>query len=394
MNLESADDALLATAERVASLLSVMVEVRMMPHSRVTQAAAWMTDARGQRVTGFGAAIDSDRARALAIIECAERWALAFPDGEIVTGSWRDLSDVAVDPRALGLYAEHQYPLPGVSRFDESAPLEWVHVQDIAGRAALLPQEVVYPREPLCRDPLVVETSSGSAGGLTLASALERGMREVIERDAFMLAWHRRGRTHVTGELPDDIAAEIGRLGEAGWITAVLRIEQDIALPCVLMVAVQGSRYSHGLGCSPDPDDAARRALGELVCGLRADGEQRALLCVALSDIQTPDDHRALYDGGFLHSELRAFLGRAVASDPSTFGAAADSATAALSKAGYRVLYREVGAPAVREAGLRLVRVVVPGLVPLSFGWGRLRLGLDRLRGNAGVLVTLPHFLD
>jgi len=64
-----------------------------------------------------------------------------------------------------------------------------------------------------------------------------------------------------------------------------------------------------------------------------------------------------------------------------------------LATAGYDVLWRDVGPPALRGGGLSLVRALVPGLVPLSFGHHRLLLGVQRLHGPlpVGVAAALPR---
>jgi ribosomal protein S12 methylthiotransferase accessory factor len=383
-------------AAAVRDVLDVQLEVL---DGKGLPATRWVVRARTAGpvvVEGFGAAPDRTVADALAVLECAERFSLLREEsGSSAQGTWTELRGEAVDPRELGLYRPEQYDRfdGGIRPFDENEILEWIPLRDrAAGRDRLVPVEFVHPAARLHRPPLVAETSSGTAARASATDALDAALCEVVERDALMLAWHRRAPIRV---MPPSQAVRPGldALNEAGWLTALLRIDQDLPLPCVLAVALQGTRFRHGLGCHPDAIEAARHALREVSAGVGLSGRAESFVHLPLSQVRTPADHLALYDGGPLHPHIRAFLESALPALPSAPTSVVTQRPAdVLATAGYDILWRDIAPPALRDAGLSVVRALVPGLVPLSFGHHRLRLGVQRLNGPAGPPVFLPHF--
>jgi ribosomal protein S12 methylthiotransferase accessory factor len=68
-----------------------------------------------------------------------------------------------------------------------------------------------------------------------------------------------------------------------------------------------------------------------------------------------------------------------------------EAAVSRLQTAGFEVIVVDVTTPDVAAAGLSVVRVVVPGLVPLHFQHPRPFLGVRRLTGTPSPLNPFPH---
>ena len=68
------------------------------------------------------------------------------------------------------------------------------------------------------------------------------------------------------------------------------------------------------------------------------------------------------------------------------------SIVALLAAAGHEAVIADITTPDVRAAGMAVVRALVPGLLPISFGAGRERLGGARLAGlPLSRLNRIPH---
>jgi ribosomal protein S12 methylthiotransferase accessory factor len=196
----------------------------------------------------------------------------------------------------------------------------------------------------------------------------------------------------------------------------LLSLNYDLGCPVVLACALRpGRRFLHGLGCHPDRAVAAERAVRELAhrASAATGCAPSAPAGVPLAHVRTPLDHLALFDGGALHELLRGVLHHVAAPArlPAPPGLAGASAAAGppgddpgrlrwvldlLARYGLEAYAVEITPPPLADAGVHVVRALVPGLVPLYFGLDRARLGCARLTGHAapGRLATLlPHFL-
>ncbi|GIG92093.1 YcaO-like family protein [Plantactinospora endophytica] len=401
------------------------------PVGPATAAAHAMISVDGETVRGFGAGRTPERARTVAVWECVERWAQfgrsaaeasgsSYP-AHVTRDSYAALGEVAIHPSDLGLYAQAQYRRPdfGLAAFDERAPLEWLPVNElVTGAQRLVPVEFLHPHAPLRRPALVAETSSGSAAYPDPDRARLAALCEVVERDAAMLLWHRRPAARVVplGELPDRAGRAMTDLARAGYVGRVARIDQDVAVPTVLAIALRGRSFRYGLGTHPDPDTATEHAVVELGRGLRAGTRPDRYTHLPLDQVRRPAQHRALYDDGPLHDVLRTFLADTLVSGvrPRRAGPGPavgdverpgvdelpadplDAVLGALGRHGLAGYSYDLTPPELADCGVSVVRVLVPGLIPLSFGYRRLRLGCRRLVGGTapGRLSTLlPHFM-
>lgn len=147
------------------------------------------------RVQGKGLTVEN--AIFSAIGEFLERYALLFPYQEsLVFGSYEHLSGkglIAIDPREIQLFADEQYDLPTFpfKRFTETTEIWWVKgLRLIDAMEVWFPAQLVF-HVPLCGDtPIAYATSSGCAAANDLEEAILKGLYELAERDAYMIAWH------------------------------------------------------------------------------------------------------------------------------------------------------------------------------------------------------------
>lgn len=331
------------------------------------------TSARDRAVQGVG---DSQRARLVAHAEGAERFAAAeLSSAELVRAGFDELPG-AVDPRSL--YAR----APATNHSGRAAePRLWAPVTARDGTRRWVPAETVYvsARDPAPATAAIPWTSSGLAAGLDLRSARRRAFEELVERDAFMIAWLRRtSRERVAPRGAPDAARRMANvLATHGWITTWVNLTRD-TLPVILCCLThRQAGLTVGAACDAQPAEALRRATVEaLVLALRLridDGERRDP-----DEVRTPRDHVILHrdparrpDHEFLYTSPDEID---LSDIPDGEG---EDLEALLDGLGHTPLVADLSLPAVRP--YRVVRALAPGLVPLTFGWGTEALGLARL---------------
>lgn len=349
-----------------------------------------------------GKGVTDAEAMVAAIGEAIERYCAAHPDlPSIRRGTRRALGGQAVDPAACVLYSDRQYARPDFlwPRPTPDTDLPWRAARELPGdREVLVPATLVYmnytgeqPGDHLCPS-----TSNGLAAGVDLEDAVLRGLCELIERDAFLIAWMNRlpaPEVLFEGGVPGSVRAHYARFGVD---VRVFNLSSDLS-PHVMM-AVALDRLGHGpaavigLGCHLDPAAALIRALFE-VCQARP-GEARRYVdnpphqrLRQHRDVVTLEDHSAFFTVAAHLGELAFLLdnGRRQRLEelPNHAGGSIrrDLATCVdtLTRAGARVLYADLTTPDVRDRGIRVVRTLATGLQPIHFGWGEERLGGDRL---------------
>lgn len=329
-----------------------------------------------------------------------------------VVASLDDLGDEALDPRETGLYSDDFYgAVPFVDPFRPDRPIPWVWGWSFRDRRPVLVPEisVYYFRSPL-RDRFVQECSSGCAIGGTLAEAVYHGLMEVLERDAFLLAWY-GGRP--LPEIDPATSARpqtrmmVDRLAMLGYSARFFDSRVTFDIPVVTGVAerLDGGfgTLAFGGGASLDPEAAMEAALCEIASDSvkvvsRARREEPRLRSMVTDYTKVWDlhDHPLLYalpemrrhaaflldDGPAARSVSDTYAGlRAALPLSDDIGDDLEMCVRAVAEAGFDVIAVDQTSPMQRDLGLHTACVIVPGLLPIDFGWARQRvLTMPRLR--------------
>jgi ribosomal protein S12 methylthiotransferase accessory factor len=359
----------------------------------------------------------SDSAR-IGVLEALERSAGIRPRARrpSVVGSLDDLGDLAVDPRRLGLYsAEFHREHPEVPAFSPERSIRWVWGYSLRDqRPVLIPEVVAYYQTPGRRERFVQSSSSGCATGSCLAEAVYSGLMEAVERDAFLIAWY-------GGALLPEIDPQsssrprtrqmVDRLSMYGYEARFFDTRITFPVPVVTGVAVRRDgglgTLCVGGGASMDPEAALAAALCEIATdavNLRARaGRDEARLRAMAEDFDRVlelHDHPLSYGIPEMAANAAFLVGRpgeprrtplpvgtVFGGDrpppPLSLDLAADVAwcVGAVADAGFDVVVVDQTLPEQRDLGLVTVNVLVPGLVPIDFGWQRQRaLHMPRVR--------------
>ncbi len=364
-------------------------------------------------VTWSGQANSFAASRDLAFLEGLERYAGTHrrsPRG-LVTASYDSLGDRALDPRDCGLYTDETYAAdPMLAPFDPARPIPWVRGHSLRDdRPLLVPARLVYYSAGTDADHFVFECSNGCATGSCLEEAILFGLLELIERDAFLNGWYGDAPLPEIDLASCDspvIRAMTDRAALCGYDVHVYDNRIDLPVPVVTGLAVRRDEgpgtLAFAAGAALDPETAVESAVSEILTYLphlpRQVAERPAELEAMAEEfglVRRLPDHAALFGLPRMKEHVRGYLRPpAVRSLADTYAEWERSGRPrgtdlredvlalrdALADAGFDVIVVDQTTPEQRRAGLRTVCTIVPGLLPIDFGWARQRaLTMPRL---------------
>jgi ribosomal protein S12 methylthiotransferase accessory factor len=347
----------------------------------------------GPRPTGHsgGSHWLRDAARAAALGESLERYSASYlPAEKVVLATAAELGPDAVDPVCFALFHPRQYAaeaFPFVP-FSREARVRWTRGFSLAdGRPVWLPAQLVYLPLPAANgDEALIgyATSSGVACAPTPEEAILSGLFELVERDAFMLAWTNRLSLPLLDWSADDGLRGLDEryFAPSGLRYAAVDLSAFFGVPAALGV-VHGTpgelgALGVGAGCGATIAVAWRKALAEAF-DVRAHVrdalyEDPSLLGRPAEEIGTFDDHIFFY-GDEGRAAAAGFLDASSARrstleiEPVPGGNVLEliqAVVARLAERGVTAYAADVTSPDVAEAGLSVMRVVCPQLCALD----------------------------
>ncbi|NEB38974.1 TOMM precursor leader peptide-binding protein [Streptomyces sp. SID14515] len=364
-------------------------------------------------VTWSGQANRYATSRTLAHLEGLERYAGTHRRRGTtpVVDSYANLSGQALNPADCGFYTPKTYAAdPLVSPFDPDRAIPWVWAHSLRDDAPILvPARLAHYSAGVDADNFVFECSNGCATGGSLEEAILFGLLELVERDAFLLAWYGRARLTAidlaTATTPA-VRSMLDRAALHGYDVHAFDTRMDLAVPVVTALAVRrdggDGTLSFSAAAGFDPAETVEAALSEVLTYIPhlpyQVTERRAELEAMERDFTKVlhlKDHAQLYGLPSMARHAAAYLEpAAVLPLDETFadwqplrprtGDLLDDLRLLrdrLTGAGYDVIAVDQTTPEQHRMGLHTVSTIVPGLLPLDFGWSRQRaLTMPRLR--------------
>lgn len=346
---------------------------------------------------------DPATAIARSVMESWERkYSKVFDRTELIAGSYNQLCNDAVDRHWFTLISEWEYqqsPLPYV-RYHADVPLSWKKCFQVCQRSlkpVLIPATLVYSRfswkHPAQR--FAPNLSSGLAAHFSFEESFLNGLCELLERDAFMLAWlHHRGSQRIREDsVPfGEAAAALDRLHSFGYDVRFLNLTTDLAIPVVMTVIAhaklpwQGTLVM-GLGCHLNPlialEKSFREAMTILSDLVREDAGGSKLI------VRVPPLpfglHRADYfqkTRFLLGDDQEMPLDEIANHDRRDAGRNLEFLIDWLNAAGYATYFVDLTPPQFQSHRLCLTRAFIAGLQPMLAESDCWRLNPRRLFGN------------
>lgn len=344
------------------------------------------------RRVGSGSGSSRESARAAALGEAVERYSASCPPSaaDLVAGTARELGDEAVDPARFALFGPAQYADQGFpyAPFADTTHVLWTRGWALpGGEPALLPAQLVYLSDAYGPEPVRIasSTSNGLACHATPEEALLSGLLELVERDAFMIAWSNRlSLPRLSWDDDNELRAfEARYLAHTGLRYAAVDLSCFWDVPTALGVVRSDQAATGALGvgacAAPTIRTAVRKALDE-ACRVQAWAsdllarDPGRVFAPDATDVHDFDDHVHYYAD---RSRARAadFLDACPRTrdagevEPLTGGsvtALIHTVTQRLAARGCSAYAVDVTAPDIRAAGLAVARVVAPELCALD----------------------------
>jgi ribosomal protein S12 methylthiotransferase accessory factor len=314
-----------------------------------------------------------------------------------------------VDPRECGLYDDRVYTDPArkVVRFHEDRPIPWVWGRSLRDDVpVLVPELLTYYHSVPLAERFVQECSNGCASGSSLTEAVYGGLMELVERDAFLLTWYAGLQLPEIDPATSTSATSrllIDRLALHGYRARLFDARITFGIPVVVGVAERfdggPGRMCVGAGASLDPEDAIRGALIEIATDAphlpmrtRLNRDRLTPMVTDFTKVTGLHDHPLLYGIPEMRAHAAFLLGeretRSVAATYDGLATPADDlrgdvarCVGELATAGFDTIVVDQTLDLQRRLGVHTASVLVPGLLPIDFGWTRQRcLLLPRLR--------------
>jgi ribosomal protein S12 methylthiotransferase accessory factor len=352
-------------------------------------------------VCGIG--LDRDAAIGAALGETAERYSLCHIErGRTIRRRARDLAG-AVAPSRFGLFAPDQYARPGFPfvPFDDAVEVPWVDAWDLqSGDLSWLPAELVFLADPIAEGESRTSyaTSSGAACAPGLDAAVFKGLLELLERDAFMIAWTSRLSLPLLDWREHAGLAAIDRryFAATGLDYAAVDLSIFHGVPSVLAVVRaphgQSAAVGVGAGTAATVEDAWWKALSEAFACRAAAARLARIgrgghLAADASNVSSFLDHILFYADDdraertrFLDSSPERVGVHDIPPLPGSLAERIETVLSRIAAAGSSAYAVEVTAPDIASLGVRVVKTLAPELCMLDVVHSARFLGNPRLR--------------
>jgi ribosomal protein S12 methylthiotransferase accessory factor len=351
--------------------------------------------------------VESERT---AILEGLERYCGIFPRGKrtVIHDTFRNLSDRALNAAEVGVYSAEQYVQTDFpfKPFDPDLPMNWVWGYSFRREAPILvPEQLAYYSAGQ-GDSFVMEGSNGCALGGSLEEAIFYGIMEVVERDSFLLTWYAQlsvPRLNPYSSKDKELLLMIERLQTIeGYEVHLFNVTMESGIPSIWAIAKNKGETGANLICAGgahvDPIRAAKSAIHELAGNIIFLGEMlnknRKEYYEMLDDpylVRQMEDHSFLYSLPeaedrlhFLLDQNRPFRTFEEEFKPRVrLADLTDELKDVLqrfNRLNFDVIVIDQTAPEILRNGLYCVKVLIPGMLPMSFGHHLVRLtGLERV---------------
>ncbi|ANP90586.1 hypothetical protein BA011_32275 (plasmid) [Rhizobium leguminosarum] len=341
-----------------------------------------------KEIVAAGGGLTKNRAFFAAIGEALERLSLRQHQYLGLTAGRYTGKDGELDPNLL-LQGIDQLTFPLV-RWHEEMEILWHHGSELAsGKLCLIPAFSLFPNAAAHTPDgklLYANTSTGTATSRERNAAILSGIYEVIERDAFVVHWENRW-AGIKKPLDSKSIALLRQIESRGFDVSIVALSTDTGVPVALAAIADKTGYqaaiSFGAAARATWEEASFRALEEALLTsfwistrLYVDGTSYKEAQDRMTLLPEPSDHAYLY--GFPQAtEKCRFLFEAPKEDDVRFANPPDKSVSnaelewALERLGSVraiCIYADITHPSAAALGLYVIRVVIPGFLPLTRG--------------------------
>ncbi|MGC5327874.1 TOMM precursor leader peptide-binding protein [Brevibacillus sp. SYSU BS000544] len=344
-----------------------------------------------------------------AILEGLERYCGMAPRGKrtVINDSFHNLADQALDPVKVGLHTKEQYDSPDYpfKMFDPDRPIDWVWGYSFLQERPILVPELLAYYGLGCGDGFVFETSNGCALGGSLEEAIFYAILEVVERDSFLMTWYAKlplPRLDPYSANDLELNLMIERLqAVAGFDVFLFNATMENGIPSVWTLAKSRKQKGVNLICAggahPDPVRAVKSSLQEVAAMLltlddkfEKNRENYVRMFHDSSLVKKMEDHSMLYALPEAEERMHFLLNdnRPLRTFDEEFKMRVRHADLTEELKDILQTFRRLNldvivvdqmTPEISRNGLHCVKVLIPGMLPMTFGHHFTRVtGLER----------------
>jgi ribosomal protein S12 methylthiotransferase accessory factor len=366
-----------------------------------------------------GASRRMEDALAATIGETIERYCAIFYNKEnFIFSNYLSLKEEAIHPDEWALFSESQYMQKDFpfSPFTEKSKIYWVRgFSLIHNKFKLVPARFVYLALINDDKNIGYPTSTGLAGGNTLEEAILIGLYEVIERDAFVIFWLNRLPMPILDIENIDLPLKVNK-NNGFW--RFINITTDVGIPVIFGINIGPFQFGTAVGVGAASRLAPKEALLKVILEisqarpyLRYEFSRKPDWKPAkdFSNITSFEDHALVYSKcpELMEKAFSFFIKSNKKKKPIKEMPNLETKTPLgnikklleiLNSAGYDVIVVNLTTPDIEDIGLHVVRVIVPGFIPLHgnhlypfLGGKRLYEVPKKLGYNSQKLNPYPH---
>lgn len=318
---------------------------------------------------GLGINTRKDKALIACIAEAVERYCMSYVDSNSLSFCYWDELDSPHRTNNFHLYSNRQYKGNKIFSNPKNSKIYWTKVFSFKNKEKYIcwPASLIYL--PFDKGKLVAETTStGVACHSSLRVGIMSGLLELIERDAVMINFMQRLN-------PSEI--EIGSISGRNkqliekvtkkYKIRIYKLHSDIAIPIFLgfIWTGEGSALRYGIGACAhlSSEEALHKMLKECLFTYFYSKSLMKLRQPNPAKIKSLYEHYLYYQGNNFSSLL---FKKSKIIKYSKKKHQAKELFDFLSKNNLDVYYKEITTSDVRPTGLKVVKVIVPGLIDLN----------------------------
>lgn len=365
-------------------------------------------------MAGCGADESPELAMVRAVAEAAERYAMCvFDKRDVITASFAEVGSEGLSSDSIPRCSSAEYADPRclLRPIDRNVPIRWVYgYSPLQRKPKMVPLIMthLYTR-PWPGESFWLPISTGVAAHTDFNQAAVTAICEVIERDAIAMTWLLKRpltRIWLDESEPPEHAEKFHRLRQSGLTQMFFDATSELGVPTVYGLQLKDAdpRAAQFVNCATGFNrwDACAKLIRESAMG-------RSILSTS---IPIPDDirdfieleHGAIYMGRFEQRQAFDFLTDSAAvspisqlTQPEVDGPREQLLFLfeRLQALGMEVILVDLTTDELREAGLRVIRAVIPALMPMSATYRARYLGHPRLlEEQAKLSEQLGHAVE
>ncbi|HCJ66334.1 MAG TPA: hypothetical protein DHV62_03170, partial [Elusimicrobia bacterium] len=272
--------------------------------------------------------------------------------------------------------------------------IPWVEIQEnLTRKIKKVPLSFVSYAQKIsncCYPCHFLSSSSGMAAHTVFDEAVKRGALEIIERDAILIHWFNKIKPKriILGHTLDYTETLSTNLEKLGYELILADLTLD-TMPVVIAMAVKKDGefpFFAGAASYERKIDAIKKAEEELEFTVSQRMKHRNKLRqkikdTSLKEIREPTDHEALYLKPEMFKHLKFLFEGPVHRVSENELYDKTDLYSVLGAGGFKLYHLDMTAREVRqlELGIKVVRAIIPGFVPITFGYGQEPLGMRRI---------------